>query len=40
MKKEESRRSGPVRGGETLLDPVQAAAQKYRQSMGPLAVRK
>ena len=40
MKKEESRRSGPVRGGETLLDHVQAAAQKYRQSMGPLAVRK
>lgn len=40
MKKEESRRGCPVRGWEMLPDPGQAAAQKYRQSMGPLAVRK
>lgn len=39
MKKEESRRSGPVRGWEMLPEPGQAAAQKYRQSMGPLAVQ-
>lgn len=40
MKKEKSRRGCPVRGWEMLPDPGQAAAQKYRQSMGPLAVRK